>query len=475
MSHSGNDPLPGRVSHAARNKNMSRAKSAPMSQERFDPSPGVSRFSSTFTDALAPHWNRIEKSYPRVAALLSSRRTQVVFAVCAALLIASAAFTPLFVGKGNAAADAEPDRQPRIVDGKFYPSPAQRAALQLQQVQREKLPVEFTTEGKITIDEDRATAIFSPYAGRVLSLLAAPGDEVKKGQPLFVLEAADSVQVQNDFISALTTLNKAKSALYLAETLDRRMTTLFNNNIAPLKDLQSAQAGLTTAQNDVRTAQTALQAMRNRLYILGKTEAEVDKFEETGTITPDSTVYAPLSGTILQRKTGPGQFISTNSSDPVFTIGDISSVWLVAYVRESDAPKVRLGQSIKFTVLAYPNRQFEAKINYVAKMLDPASRRLTVRATIDNAEDVLNPEMFASVTIAAHEGEALPTVPVESIIYEGEQTRLWVMLDDGAVVPRPVKLGAANGRYIQVLSGLEAGERIVTRGGLFIDRMIASR
>ena len=225
------------------------------------------------------------------------------------IVLTVTAFIPFF-SKSNAAAEPDAEKQARLIDGKFYPSIAQRAALVLKQAELEKLPVEFTTEGKITIDEDRSTAIFSPYAGRVLSLLAAPGDLVKKGQPLFVLEAADSVQVQNDFIGALTTLNKAKSQLYLAETLEKRITTLFNGNIAPLKDLQSAQAGLTTAQNDVRTAQTALQAMRNRLYILGKTEEEVNKFEETGVITPDSTVYAPLAGTILQRKTGPGQYIS---------------------------------------------------------------------------------------------------------------------------------------------------------------------
>lgn len=432
------------------------------------------RANEVLAPVITPYWERTVRAFPFLSKLKDSRNTRIILAGCVAVIVAGSAYTLSYVGKGNAAADAI-DRQARFVDGKFYPSSAQRAALMLQRVELEKLPVEFTTEGKIGIDEDRSTAIFSPYAGRVISLLAAPGDLVKKGQPLFVLEAADSVQVQNDFISALTTLNKAKSALYLAEVLDKRMSTLYNSNIAPLKDLQQAQAGLTTAQNDVRTAQTALQAMRNRLYILGKTEAEVNKFEETGAITADSTVFAPLSGTILQRKTGPGQYISTNSTDPVFTIGDISTVWLIGFVRESDAPKVKLGQTIRFSVLAYPNRQFEARINYVAKMLDSGSRRLTVRATIDNAEELLNPEMFASVTIAANEGEALPTIPVDSIIYEGDQARLWVVLEDGAVVPRKIKLGAASGRRIQVVSGLTAGEQIVTRGGLFIDRMIASR
>ena len=415
---------------------------------------------------------RLQTAYPALYSLAASRRFRAAGLVCAMLLVSGLALSPFF---GNSKATFEADSPARLVDGKFYPSPSQRAALTLEEVQLEKLPVEFRTEGKITIDEDRATAIFSPYAGRVLSLLVSPGDEVKKGQPLFVLEAADSVQVQNDFVGALTALNKAKSQLSLAEASNNRIATLFKNNIAPLKDLQSAEANLTSAQNDVRTAQTALQAMRNRLYILGKTKAEVDKFEETGVITPDSTVFAPLSGTILQRKAGPGQYIGTNSPDPVYTIGDIGSVWLVAYVRESDAPRVKVGQTVKFSVLAYPNRQFEARITYVAKMLDAASRRLTIRAVMDNADEILKPEMFASVSVATNEGEVRPTVPVESIIYEGDNAKLWVMLADGAIVPRLVKVGTVSGNRIQVLDGLNAGERLVTRGGIFIDRMIASR
>lgn len=452
-----------------------------MTKQRFDLSAAASKVQAAaararhaiepLLGAVSSYYDRIARRYPRLAI---SGRNRILVLACTAILILGAIATP-FLGKGNAAAESDPDRQPRVVNGKFYPTPAQRAALTMQPAALEKLPVEFTTEGKITIDEDRATAIFSPYAGRVISLLAAPGDQVKKGQPLFVLEAADAVQFQNDFISALTTLNKAKSQLYLAEAQDKRMATLFSSNFAPVKDVQQAQAALAIAQNDVRTASTALQAMRNRLYILGKTKAEVDKFEETGVITPDSTVYAPLSGTVLQRKAGPGQYITAGAADPIYTVGDISSVWLVAYVRESDAPKVKIGQSIKFTVLAYPNRQFEANIFYVSKMLDTNSRRLTVRAVIDNSNELLNPEMFASVIVSANEGEALPTVPVDSIIYEGDQARLWVMLDDGAIVPRSIKLGASNGRRIQILSGLEAGETVVTRGGLFIDRMIASR
>jgi len=239
-----------------------------------------------------------------------------------------------------------------------------------------------------------------------------------------------------------------------------------------LKDWQQAQADLTSAQNDLRTVQTTLEAMRNRLRILGKTDAEIDGFQQTGKITPDSTVYAPLPGTIVQRKAGPGQYIGAGASDPVFVIGDLSTVWLLAFVRESDAPKVKVGQSIKFTVLAYPDRVFEATINYVATAIDPTSRRRTVRAPIDNSQGLLNPEMFANVAIILDEGGG-PTavIPREAVIYEGDTARIWVAVEDRALELRQVKLGQSNGRLIQVLDGVRPGERIVTRGSLFIDRL----
>lgn len=377
------------------------------------------------------------------------------------------------VNRGDAASDLK--SQAKQEDGRFYPTPTQWATLTVQPVDAHKFRTEYLTEGKIAVDEDRSTQIFSPYAGRVTKLLVVPGDTVQRGQPLFILEAADSVQAQNDFIAAVTAVNKARSQLNLTETVERRLHNLYNDHAIALKDWQQAQADLTAAQNDLRTAQTALEAMRNRLRILGKTNAEIDTFQQTGIITPDSTVYAPLEGTIVQRKVGPGQYISAGSSDPVFIIGDLSTVWLVAFMRESDAPKIKIGQAVKFTVLAYPDRVFEAKINYIAAAIDPNSRRRMVRATIDNSDGLLTPEMFASVTIFVADEGATPSVavPREAVIYEGDVARVWVVLDDKSVELRRIKLGLSNGELIQVTDGLKPGEKIITRGSLFIDRMAA--
>ena len=157
----------------------------------------------------------------------------------------------------------------------YTPTPAEWASLTIQPVIERTFRAEHVTEGKIAVDEDRSTPVFSPYAGRVTKLLARPGDRVTQGQPLFVIEAADNVQSQNDFIAAATSMNKAKSQLELAQIQDKRARDLYEGKAIPLKDLQQAQAALVTAQNDMRSADTALGAARNRLRILGLTEEAI--------------------------------------------------------------------------------------------------------------------------------------------------------------------------------------------------------
>src|SRR5439155_23819399 len=132
-----------------------------------------------------------------------------------------------------------------------------------------------------------------------------------------------------------------------------------------------------------------LEAARNRLRIFGKTDQEIAAFREKGSIDPATPIYAPIAGTIVQRKVGPGQYIGTGASEPVFVIGDLSTVWLIAYVRETEAPNVHIGQAMNFTVLSYPNEIFTANISYVAASLDAATRRLLVRATVQNSRGLL--------------------------------------------------------------------------------------
>jgi membrane fusion protein, heavy metal efflux system len=395
------------------------------------------------------------------------------------LILVFAVGAGFWVAKSRTNSDArDPDAngQSKKVTGVFYPTPAQWATLTVEPVQQRVFQSEHVTEGKIAVDEDRSTPIFSPYAGRVLKLFVKPGDTVTVGQPLFTVQAADMVQAQNDFISAATALNKARSAQNLAQIIDKRQRLLYEGKAVPLKEVQNARAALDAAENDVRSAEVALEATRNRLRILGKTDQEITDFQEKGTIDPATLITAPIAGTIVQRKVGPGQYVGSGSTDPVFIIGDLSTVWVVAFIRETEAPIVHVGQQIYFTVLAYPDRSFPATISYVAAALDPTTRRLLVRATVNNDAGLLKPEMFASVKILTGESDKAVAVPRDAIIYEGEAARVWVVRDkdnDKAIELRRIKVGLTNGSLVEVLKGLAPGDRVVTKGSLFIDRVAA--
>jgi cobalt-zinc-cadmium efflux system membrane fusion protein len=371
---------------------------------------------------------------------------------------------------GNGKMDTELSAQSKRERGVFHPSPAQWAGLTIQPVQQRVFHAELVTDGKIAVDEDHSTPIFSPYSGLIKRLAVKLGDRIQRGQLVFTLEATDMVQAQNDFITSLSAQETARSQLKLAQIIEKRQHDLYDAKAVPLKDWQQAQNDLVAAQNGMRSAEIALEAVRNRLRILQKTEQEIADFEKTGKINPETPIYSPIDGTIVQRKVGPGQYVISGASDPVFVVGDLSTVWLFANVREADAPKVAIGQAVEFKVLSYPERTFATKISYVTPAIDPATRRVQVRANVENPGGLLQPEMFANVSIFTSDDTTSPAVPREAIIYEGNAARVWVATDDKSIALRRVTLGLTGGNMVQVLEGLAAGERVVTRGSLFIDR-----
>jgi membrane fusion protein, heavy metal efflux system len=407
------------------------------------------------------------KEFAKQFQMLSRKQLAVGAALLA--LAGTALFGLAHIG-GASQGHSEVSSQSRKGSQRYTPTPAEWASLTIQPVTERAFRAEHVTEGKIAVDEDRSTPVFSPYAGRVIKLLARPGDSVTQGQALFVIEAADTVQAQNDFVAAAGGLNKAKSALDLAQLQDKRAKDLFEGRAVPLKDYQQTQATLIQAQNDLRSAQTALEAARNKLRILGLTEETIEAFQDKGRINPETTILAPIAGTVVQRKIGPGQYVNAGASDPVFVIGDLSTVWLTAFVRETDASAVAVGQEMTFNLLALPGRTLTARISYVATAIDPATRRLMVRATVDNAGGQLKPEMFATVTIYAPGDQPSVGVPKQALIYEGSEVRVWVAHEDKTIELRQIRTGLTNGDLVEVHGNLKPGEQIVTKGSLFIDR-----
>lgn len=352
----------------------------------------------------------------------------------------------------------------------FRPTPAQWAALKVAPITAITFRTVQVTDGKITFNADKTAPIFSPYSGRVTKILANLGDYVKQGQPLLALEATEFSQAQNELISAVVALNSARSQLNLAQTSETRKHALYDAKAGSMQDWQQSQADLVTARNNLRTAETVLASVRNRLRILGKNESEINALQEAQKIDPTAFVFAPISGRVTDRQVGPGQYVQAGAANPLFSIGDLSTVWLVANVREPDAPLMRLGAPVEVRVLAFPERLFKARLTYVAPSVDPTTHRLPVRAEIENPEGRLKPEMFATFSIITGGESVAPAVPESAVVYEGDTARVWVAKDGGVIESRQIRTGRIVNGMVEAIAGIELGEKIVTSGTLFIDR-----
>jgi cobalt-zinc-cadmium efflux system membrane fusion protein len=341
--------------------------------------------------------------------------------------------------------------------GTFRATPQQLKAFTVEDVRAHAFVSEELTEGKIGINADRATPVVSPYSGRVTRVIGGLGDSVKAGAPLATLDAAEFVQAQND-------LRVASAQATLARLNETRKHALYDAKGGSLQDWQQAQS-------DLAAAETALTAARNRLQIFGISEPEIAALEAAPRISPVVALTAPIGGVIVDRQIGPGQFLQAGGN-PVFTIADPSSVWLLANVRESDAGLVKVGQLVEVRVLAYPQRDFKARVTHVAALVDPVTHRLPVRAEIDNRDGALKPEMFANFRIITSEASESPAVPEAAVVHEADSAHVWVVAGD-LLSYRAIKTGRTNDALVEVVEGLKVGEHIVIKGALFIDQAAA--
>lgn len=374
------------------------------------------------------------------------------------LVIVLAAAAALAVGWGALRARAsEPATSSEPgASNEVHLSSAQLSTLGINTVGTRAFRTEEVTDGQIALNGDTTTQVFSPYSGRVVRVLASPGETVKQGAPLLRIEASEFVQTQSDLLNAA-------AALKLARINEQRKHAAYDSKGGSLQDWQQAQADLAAAEN-------AHTAAANRLRILGKSDREIAAIESAKKTEPVTYVVAPIGGIVTDRQVGPGQYIQSGASNPVFSIGDLSTVWLVAAVPETDAPFIERGQTVEVRVLALPGQIFKAKLTAIGAQVDPVTRRVPVRATLVNPDGKLKPQMFASFSIITSGESQAPAVPEEAIVREGEEARVWVIAPNNTLTLRSIRTGRSMDGMVEVLSGLQAGERVVTRGSLFIDR-----
>ena len=367
-------------------------------------------------------------------------------------------------------------------DGTFRPTDQQWAGLKIQRITRRPIAPSIETEGRIALDEDLNTPVFSPYSGRVNRVLARAGDVVAAGAPLFAVQSSELAQAENDMVSARATLRTAQAQLALATLNERRQHALYLGHGAAQRDWQQSIVDLATAKGGLSTAAIAVAAVRNRLGILGVSQTEIRHIEDSTNFERESAetiVRAPIAGTITQRQISPGQNIvgsvaSQGSASAVFIIGNLSRVWMVANAPESDAPLLHVGDAARVVVGAYPDRSFDAHVTYVSPVIDPASHRLLVRAEVPNPYGALKPDMLAQFEIATGAADAVIAVPESAVVYEGADAHVWLADPARKVLAiRPVTVGAESHGLVEIRDGLQEGDSIVTSGSVFIDRALS--
>jgi cobalt-zinc-cadmium efflux system membrane fusion protein len=323
--------------------------------------------------------------------------------------------------------------------------------------------------GQIAYNEDTSTAVLTPFPGRVTRLLAKIGDNVNRGDPLFEIDSPEVVQPQNDFIAAFSAMNKARSQLDLARIVEKRLKDLYEGKAAALKEYQQAQGQLVGAQNDMRSAEMSLEAARARLRIVGFTDAEVAALKDKGTVRRATPIPAPIDGTVIARKVGPGQYVRNDTGEALYVIADLSTMWLKAQVPEKEISSIRVGQDVEVKVSALPDRVLRARVTAINAATDATTRRVIVRSEIPNPEGALKSEMFASFKIATGADEPSPSVPVQAVIREGDHAVVWVEEEPMLFRRRKVTLGIEQEGRMQIREGLKAGELVAGRGAIFVD------
>ena len=346
--------------------------------------------------------------------------------------------------------------------GVFRPDAAQLRGLTLITATRAALEDGLELTGKVAVDDDRTTPITSPLTGRVQRVLAEPGARVRQGQVLAILAANEAVDGRGQLATALADENTARARVQAAQETEHRVGEVYRTAGGAQKDWLQAQSDLRAAEGDARKTAAAVVTARDRLKVL-----ELGAPAQGGA----AQLRAPISGVLVKRALGVGQNLTAGSSDVLFVVSDTSRVWIVADLPEENAAAAQVGAHVAVTLPAAPGRELSAVVQRIGAQVDPSTRRLSLIASVSNPDGLLRPEMFASVHLKRlGSARAAIAIPAEAVVLDGDKARIWVLAADGALHSRPVVTGKAFEGRTEIVRGLEAGERVVTRGAIFIDQ-----
>ncbi|MDQ1291468.1 MAG: rane fusion protein heavy metal efflux system [Nitrospirota bacterium] len=327
-----------------------------------------------------------------------------------------------------------------------------RMAIEIAPVARGQLRVSREFPATVRSNENELAEVTTLTRGRVVKVHVDVGQDVKKDTLLAMLHSSDLGVAEGAYL-------KAKAKLHEAELVYERAKDLHAHKAVSLAELQRREAEMKTARAEARETQ-------NRLELLGVTRQELERLGREHTIKADVPLRAPFDGRILMRNITRGEVVEPQQR--LFTVADLSDVWVVGNVPEKDVESIRKDQKVDVIVSAYPHAIFPGTITYVGDVLDPATRTMRLRVTVPNPDRFLKPEMFATVRVYAASTPDALTVPLKAVQNGPAGKMVFVRRGANEFEVRTVKVGSEQGEVVTVLDGVSDGEQVVTKGSFVL-------
>ncbi len=336
-------------------------------------------------------------------------------------------------------------------------TPAQQARINLVTVATSQYTPSIATTGTVEFNGDRSTQVLAPVSGPVTRLLVEPGAQVSSGAPLALVSSPD-------FAAAIGAYRKAVATAANLQRIADQDVQLFKTDAMSRREMDQAQ---TDASAAVADRESALEQIRS----LGVNPAALSGEAGAGGITNvPGVIRAPIAGTVVERLITPGQLLQAGTT-PAFTIADLSSVWVMASVFESDLASVHKGEPATITTAASPT-PFAATVDYVGALVDSSTRATSVRLVVRNRADLLKSGMYVNASIHSDRPRTGILVPTDAVLRDDENLP-FVFVATGAgnttrYARRSIVLGSRIGANYEVRSGLVTGDRVVAEGALFL-------
>jgi membrane fusion protein, heavy metal efflux system len=338
-------------------------------------------------------------------------------------------------------------------------SDKQAASIKVGAVETRQFEVFKTAIGTIDFNENMLVQVFSQYPGKILKAFYNVGDDIKKGDVMFTIDSPDLLQAESTLLATAGVLELQKRTL-------ARVTGL-------LKAGGSAQKDVDQATSDQQTAEGNFKAAKNAVRIFGKADAEIEQILNDRKVDSTLAVPSPIDGRVVTRNAAPGFLTQPGTAPAPFSVADISTMWMIANVVETDAPAYRVGQPVEVKVPAYPDKVFKGHVTTVGSVIDPSTHRQLVRSEVEDPEHLLRSGMYASFVIRVGDPMRSLAVPADGVVREGDGTMaVWVTKDGRHFVKRTVSIGLHQNGWVQILNGLEAGDLVATENAVFLSNKL---